>query len=224
MNPDTETTTTTETTTATKSHLCTWKGCPKPGPYKSEAALTMHTIRAHTHPWSTSDNFKGGRTSDTARSRWNHAYRDRLKEALRLGFNTWKEVPLKLQKEYRSKLQRKYNAAHRFRNVSKGLTAAGKPRVRPFPSHTIEYRKRKYREMLARNHARGLNAHGKPFKMARHKLRYVYPLPTTPTNKEVPTPEPPPVLAAPEPKWVHAQLHHCPGCGEDLTKWKKENK
>lgn len=39
---------------------CTWEGCRK-GPFKSERSLRMHTIRAHTHPWSTSQNFLKGK-------------------------------------------------------------------------------------------------------------------------------------------------------------------
>lgn len=87
---------------------------------------------------------------------------------------------------------------------------------------TREYRHRKYREQVERYHARGLNAHGQPFKdspITRGMLkargqrvrnpRFVYPvpsengLPVTP-GRTVTTP---------------TGLTFCPHCGENLSKW-----
>lgn len=117
-------------------------------------------------------------------------------------------------------------------------------------SYHPSYKRMAYLRQRERYAAMGLNAHGKPFKVGHSALRniqiaqsrrrkrealekrngtfklrrrkrviHVWPPPDQPRGKGLAQPEVTPEVV---PAWVHAKLHHCPACGEDLTRWKKE--
>lgn len=195
---------------------CTWPHCTKS--FDSPIGLRMHRIRAHISPWSTTKNFRGKGTGP--RAKWNKTYNERKKQQRAV----W-------DKRYREKLYKRLK--------DQGVTMRKTPRkTRQFASQTEAYRKRKYREMVDRYHAAGLNAHGQPYKdsaITRGQLKarglkvphrrfapYVYPVPQEPEETPVQTPEPPKVPNEVS-TYIRAQLmKHCPNCGHDLQGWERK--
>lgn len=195
---------------------CHHAGCNKA--FATRPALTMHVIRAHGKGWSTTANFK-----------------------------TKKRNPLSPD---RQAMQRLYNARMRERYRAQGLTSAGKPRKRPYipRSQTPEAKRSAYLRQRDKYYSQGLNAKGKPFgnkhgrispeglrniaKATRlrhqreraeknHRIQFVYPVPTKKQQIDLRREQLTAPVETPAPEWVHAQLHYCPKCGENLASWKK---
>lgn len=202
-----------------KPFPCDWVGCPRG--FDTAQQLAMHKIRMHTHRFVRSHKTKKAaiESRKEKQRRYNAAMRARYIAQGLTSAGKPRKKPVKAFPRTNSPAYKalKYRES-RDRYWALGLNAKGKPlKMQGVALDNLRKAQEKRRAAERRTKHTMKNKH--------KRIRFVYPLPAEPEEVEAFAPQTgnaAEMEPTPTPKWVHAQLHFCPKCGEQLTKWKRE--
>lgn len=172
--------------------------CPRIFP--SRPSLSMHKVRTHGKGWSTVRNFN--------------------KPKLRSPEERRNADALRKRREYQRKLRATYKVTNRDSRgyplpvAKENLRETGwSPARREHFKKTWEKKRRKE----AQRNKLMVSQVVDRLQPGKKRTQFVWPLPPEKVTEEAKSLQP--TGAALD--WVHAQLHFCPKCGEDITRWKR---